>query len=345
MEPLKVALLGLRGEGSAYFSAIRSSELYELVAVGDRDAERLRRCCEATPIATYQDFRSLVVENAPRGLDAIFVALEPFESQDFLKAAAERGVPVFHKAPLARTAADARSVAGWFEKAGAPLVVARPWAFEPAYRDLAGIEELIGRVYTATVSIRTTAGADGWRGDSVRAGGGVLLNGAYEPLDLIVHLMGRPECVGAYCNRAVPPGRACSYDTEDAAQASLWFSETRTATVSAFRHAARVTQVITLAGDRGTLDLTEKKSVFEPRGRRQVQDAPRPDGLPGRAGRRRLRLTASRPQGRAHSVPRKGALRHHGRHRCGLPFRQDRHGGIARAVLTPKARYPSGPPP
>ena len=114
MKRLKVALIGLAGVGSDYLAAIRSSERFELVAVADSNPEVLRRRAEELPSRSYEDYRSLIVETAHNGLDLLFIALEPFQSIEFVELAAARGIGVFHKAPCARSVDEAGRLARRF---------------------------------------------------------------------------------------------------------------------------------------------------------------------------------------------------------------------------------------
>lgn len=266
MKRLKVALIGLSGVGTEYLSAIQSDDQFTLLAVADTDAEVLRRQTEATSLRAYQDYRSLVVETAQSGLDLLFVALEPFQSIDYLELAAARGIGVFHKAPPARTVEEARRLVRWFDEGECPLVVSRPWQFDPAFDQLRHPEDSVGRIYAGSAAVRTADGSTGWRGDSLRAGSGVLLNGAYQQVDMLVHLMGMPIFVDAQCCTAVAPGKACNYDTEDAAQLAMRFTGERIAAVTASRNAAEPFWQVTLIGERGAIDLDADRMVLRSSG-------------------------------------------------------------------------------
>jgi predicted dehydrogenase len=265
LKQLKVAVIGLSGVGAEYLSAVQSDDQFALVAVADTDAGVLRRHTEGAPFCGYTDYRSLVVETARTGLDLLVTALEPFQSVDYLGLAAERGIAVFHKAPFARSVAEGERLVHKFDAAACPLVVSRPWQFEPAFSRLHRIDNLAGRVYAATAVVRTPDDSTGWRGDSARAAAGVLLNGAYEQVDMLVHLMGVPEYVNAQCSMAVAPGKARSYDTEDAALVSMRFAGERIASIAASRNASEHTWGVTLIGEGGSVDLSPERMVLQPR--------------------------------------------------------------------------------
>lgn len=256
--------MGLAGVGADYLAAIRSDDQFDLVALADTDPQVLRRHSEGTPVRAYEDYRSLIVETAHSGLDLLFVTLEPFQSLEFVDMAAARGIGVFHKAPLARNVGEAQRLVRRFAESECPLVVSRPWQFEPAFSRLEPLTELAGHVYAVSAVAATADSPLGWRGDSVRAGGGVLLNGAYEPLDILVHLLGLPEMVYAQCGLAVPPGTPRNYDTEDAAIVSLRFRGGQIGSVTAVRGAAEASWHIILTGADRTVELRPDRIMVSP---------------------------------------------------------------------------------
>lgn len=214
MEPLKVGLLGLGRGGQLLADALLTSSWSRLVAVGSQKPERLEQFAEAHPrIALCNDFRSLIVG---QGIEALFVAVPPFTRSKYLPLAAERGVPVFMLTPPARSLEDAVTLSGRFTKARVPLVVSRAWGAEPHLQpDVLDLPRL-GRVFFARGHVTTCWEEDfDWRGDSVRAGGGVLLDRAYDMVDQVVQFMGLPGTVYASSAGMSRPGHRFLYDTED----------------------------------------------------------------------------------------------------------------------------------
>lgn len=271
MKRLKVALMGLAGVGADYLAAIRSDEQFELAAVADTDPEVLRRHTDTVAAGVFEDYRSLIVETAHTGLDLLFVALEPFQSIEFVQMAAARGIGVFHKAPCARSVREAQRLVDQFAANERPLVVSRLWQFEPAYAALNRLVEFTGHVYAATVYVQTADTPVGWRGDSVQAGGGVLLNGAYEAVDMLIHLLGLPETVYAQCGVAVAPGAHRKYDTEDTAIVVLAFGHEQTACLTALRGVAEPSWRVTFMGVEGTVEVRADGLTIIPRDGKLVE--------------------------------------------------------------------------
>ena len=122
-----------------------------------------------------------------------------------------------------------------FETAGRPLVVARWWQHDPAMRNHVLNGTITADAFAVSIVLATADRPAGWRADRGRAGGGVLLNGAYGHVDLLVHLLGTPESVYAQTHRLDFLPGASVYDTEDVAHVVLRFEGGRGAVLSAWR--------------------------------------------------------------------------------------------------------------
>ncbi|HNQ24787.1 MAG TPA: Gfo/Idh/MocA family oxidoreductase [Phycisphaerae bacterium] len=266
MNRLRTALLGLSGAGADYLQALRADEQFELVAIGDPDVELLRRVVQGTGARGYEDLRSLIVEQSREPLQALVVALEPPASPELLLIAAQRGLPVFLKPPAARTFAELAKLTAGFAAAGCPLIVARPWSAEPAFALLREPGAGVGHLCHATAQIRVPLPPlAGWAGDAARAGGGVLLHGAYELIDLLVGTLGVPAQLWAQRSLAVPPGMPRSYDTEDAVVVGMVLPGGATAALSACR-ASEVRTAhwsLRLLGSAGSLDVSPSGLLVE----------------------------------------------------------------------------------
>ena len=264
---LRAGLLGLTGVGAEYLAALRAEEQLELVAVADSDPEVVRRAVAGTGVRGYEDFRSLIVEQSHAGMQLLLMALEPHRAVEFALLAAERGLAVFLEAPPARNLEEGQRLVQGFQAAGRPLVVSRPWHFEPAFALLRDLTAQAGPVHMTAAQILVPRAVPlGWRGDSVRAGGGVLLHGSYELLDLLVQTLGVPAQVWAHCSLADAGGQARSYDTEDGLVAGLIFAHGRSASLAAARCPGLEAPQWSacFAGARATVELTPKALRVSP---------------------------------------------------------------------------------
>jgi predicted dehydrogenase len=229
---MKVGLMGLGEGGQLVAEALLASSWCNLVAVASRKSHRIDRFTEKHPnIAAYDDFRSLIVENP---LDALFVAIPPFLRGKYLTLAAEHHCPVWMLSPVARQLGEAAEIMNRFERARCPIAVARTWGLEPAMQPETIDLDRLGRFFLARGSVMTCTQEDlDWRGDSVRAGGGVLLDQGYELVDTLVKIMGLPSAVYATTKGVSRPGCRFPYDTEDTAAVVCQFAGGGVAILSA----------------------------------------------------------------------------------------------------------------
>lgn len=253
MDPVKVAVVGLSPTGERYLKILHQSEGFEVCAVADADAANRRRLDPGGRYRVYEDCRSLVLETSRAGLDVMVVALEPYQTRDILPLAADQGIAVFHSAPFARTVREGRQIVERFEGRGVPLVVAREWSHHGLPRAGSDFLNHPDHIYTVIADIEVACNALGWRGDAARAGGGVLLNGAYEVVDWLVAGLGLPEAVYAVCGFAQVPGTTRSYDTEDHVAMVLRLSGDRSVTLTVRRSERTNDRRITVVGTNGTL--------------------------------------------------------------------------------------------
>jgi len=263
MGRLKVALLGLVGDGEHYRRAIERDDLFELIAISDPDVNLLRDISERTGVRGFEDYRSLIVELSHEGLDALFIALEPHTSYEFVQMAAQAKIAVFHKPPFCRNMGEGRMLIDLFQAAGRPLVIARTWLSDAVQSMKMTLSEEVGHVQLAMAEMASVGNADGWRGDGVRAGGGVLLHGAYPQLDLLISVMGIPEEAFAQCAMFGRAGGIHKYDTEDMVTLCLRFSAHRSATLTAYRHAPQPESRIRWVGSHGVVETTSTSLVAQ----------------------------------------------------------------------------------
>lgn len=227
---LKSGILGIDGCGRALIESLLACPSIELIALADRDRDLAKDRAAELHIEAYDDYRSLIVEQP---LDALFVATPPFACHEHLKLAASRGIHVWRETPMARSVHEGADLIRAFEAAGARLAVARRWWFVTQAAALPDLDDLIGTPYAARgeASERRTDPL-GWRGNNERAGGGVLIDRAYELVDAIVKLMHLPDEVQATTARR---SGTRPYDTEDVASVTLRYQNGAMATILAHR--------------------------------------------------------------------------------------------------------------
>lgn len=250
-------MLGLADVGKTYLEVLREDPRFDLIAVGDTESDVLQSFPESATVRGYDDFRSLIVESARRGLDALIVTLEPFQTIEYLPLAEKYNIAVYHKPPFARNTEEARRLIDPFSEKNLPFVVAQLWPVEPKCARWGLWDELLGHLYSGSTHLQTTNSPSGWRGDQLRAGGGVLLNGAYEQIHFLIRRFGIPQTVFAHCCKANPAGETRNYDTEDAATVVFDFGHDCSAGVTAWRGAAKNVTQLSVTGTTGMINIRQ----------------------------------------------------------------------------------------
>ena len=225
MNILRTGIIGTGDYGDQILSELVRNEVFEIKAIADQDRERVRERAGRYEAQAYDDYRSLIVQEA---LDVLFLALPTYLSGECIQLAAKKGLHLFKQAPLGRTLPEATEWVDLMKKAHVTFHVGSPRRFAPGYlqarRRLQ--EKQIGAVYlTRAESFVRDPGPLGWRGDPTLAGGGVLLEQAYHLIDELVWNLGPPETVYSvntdWCSRrALPP-----YRTEDTCALIMKYSD------------------------------------------------------------------------------------------------------------------------
>jgi len=219
MADVSVSLMGVSGAGEPLLRALLAEPRVRVTAVADRSADVLT---EAGRLGTYElfdDYRQLVVQSQ---CDLLMITAPPFAGNDYALLAAGRGAHVWRLPPLARGFEQAAALVDAFHRTDRMLLVGTAWRVDPRYQAMVSHLDELGGLFLARAAVVTHLQDPlGWRGDSTRAGGGVLLNQAYEAVDRIVALLGLPDEVMAGASRLARTQTAQSYDTEDTASVML----------------------------------------------------------------------------------------------------------------------------
>ncbi len=268
---VKAGILGITGAGTDLLAALRSSEHIHLIALADRDGDKAKHQALALKVEGYDDYRSLVVEQP---LDVLFVSAAPFACQEHLKLAASKGIHVWRETPLARTVHEAAGLIEAFESQSVRLAVARPWRFIGMGEGVGDPGEYIGQPYGARgISLQYRLDPLGWRGDTERAGGGALIDQAYELIDAIVQWMGLPDEV--VCSTTRRTGTQ-PYDTEDIASVTLQYLNRSMASVLANRRTHPSAWSLAFDGPRGSLVIEPDQTLIRTADGKEILQ-PRPN--------------------------------------------------------------------
>lgn len=261
MSAFRIAVLGLGEAGCQWLRALRAQRGFEIVALADHERKVVAALAEASGAKLYTDYRLLLVE---QDLDGAIVALPPFIAERFLPVAAQRGIAVLKETPLARNLESAARAVRMFADVGVPLVVASRWRFEPTLATMFSRGSPIGAVHQFSATVMADPGEElGWRGDAHSAGGGVLLDAAYEVVDMIAATMGLPGDVITQFGR-LSATMLDRYDTEDTATLLCRHSLGAAATVSASWRPGPPDVQVCVVGSAGRATLSKLALTIAP---------------------------------------------------------------------------------
>ncbi len=289
-ERLPVAVVGLGAFGRRTLEALTTLDCVEVVGAADSEPERCAEVEAALDLPTYTDNRSLLAERRPR---AVYLSIPPMQAPDLIRRCAEREIHVWKELPLARNLAEGADLVRRLESAGLKLVVGTQRRFNAAYRRAFEQRDRLERVFLARAHyLFNWSPALAWRADKASAGGGALLELGYQPIDLLIRLLGLPEEVygaaagGHRIAEHAPSGEPLPpYDTDDTAAGLLTYARGCMASVVTTRFSGPVSEELTLHGRAGSLTCNSERCLLrDPDGR--ILDQVVEDAAPGDIFRR-----------------------------------------------------------
>jgi len=254
---IRFGVIGAAGIiGKTHIGAIQANpELAELVAVADVNESRLKQVADELKVKAYTDYKQLC---ADPDIDAVMIATpHPLHPEQALEAFAHGKHVLTEKAMAGRLSEGIRMVEA-AEKAGLKLGVCFQHRLSPRSRKAFELVETgkIGdllRVVCEVTAYKSqyyyNSGA--WRGTWSGEEGGVLVNQAPHPIDIMLKLTGMPKRVWAvnrtqYHDIEVEDTATAILEYPNGAQGMIHFN---TVTVPGVNRTA-------LYGTKGALELT-----------------------------------------------------------------------------------------
>jgi len=268
MTNLRAGIIGVGGYGAGILAALENIDLFSVTAIADQNRELAHDLAQRHEAASYDDYRSLIVQEP---LDVLFLALPTFMCRECLNLAAKKKLHVFKTAPLARSLPEATEWIKLFKKSQTRFQIDTPNRFAPGYLDAHQklAQKRLGQIYLAQVQLFLQFEGDfSWRGDPVLAGGGVLLEEAYNFIDLLLWNLGTPESIyslntAACSRRTLPP-----YRTEDTAVVTMKFPNGTIGNLTCSWMSAPRQENMLFCGTDGRMELTPNSlKIFDTEGK------------------------------------------------------------------------------
>jgi UDP-N-acetyl-2-amino-2-deoxyglucuronate dehydrogenase len=254
---LRVAVIGCGDISVVHTAAIAETPDAQLVAVCDRDPERLAVAAEAYAVPGFADHRTLLDQVRP---DVVHICTSHDEHARVAVDCLAAGVNVITEKPLAHTLAEGERLVAAAEQSPAKIAV----CFQNRYNTtVAALHQRLstgdlGRVLgaAATVCWHRTADyylARPWRGTWAGSGGGLLMNQAIHTVDLLQWLLGDVTAVAGHAST-----RALSdaIEVEDTAELALVHAGgARSVFYATLAYAANAPVTIDVVTEQATLRL------------------------------------------------------------------------------------------
>lgn len=203
--PLRLGLVGCGLAGSLRAGAIARLNSCRLVGVADVDPARARSVAERYAAAAEPDWRALVRRE---DVDAVIISTPPPLHVEMCVAALDSGKHVLCEKPLARSAAECRTMVEAAQRAGRVLATGFNYRFYPAVVTAKRILDS-GRIGELD-HVRSFAGHPGgsefthpWVHDAVTMGGGTLVDNGIHIVDLTRFFLGEVESVKGFTTEHV----------------------------------------------------------------------------------------------------------------------------------------------
>jgi predicted dehydrogenase len=193
--PPRLGFLGLGWIGQQRMQALRESGSATIAALVDPSERAREQASELAPEAeALPDFSALL----DQPLDGVVIATPSAMHGDQVRAALERGLPVFCQKPLARDAAETRSLVDAARAADRRLGVDLSYRSTQAMRAIAELvaKRALGEIYALDLAFHNAYGPDKpWFYDARQSGGGCLMDLGVHMIDLALWTLGFPKVI------------------------------------------------------------------------------------------------------------------------------------------------------
>ncbi len=191
---LKIGIVGCGTIADIHAQAIVQSEKLELVSVFSRTEDKARTMGEKYEVSWHTEWEAFISDSK---LDAVSICTPSGNHLDYGEKTATSGKHVIVEKPIEVTLERAKRLIRVCEENHVKLAVIYQSRFVPEIQALKRKldEQAIGKLFMGDAHIKWFRGQDyydsgAWRGTIALDGGGVLINQAIHPIDLLQWFMG-----------------------------------------------------------------------------------------------------------------------------------------------------------
>ncbi len=221
---IRSAIVGCGNIASVHAAVLSGSNDTTLCACADIIVDRARRMAETYQVPAYDNLAQMLASEKP---DVLHICTPHYLHVPMAVEAFKQGVHVFMEKPAAMDAADFSKLVSACQKSGLYTGVCFQNRYNPQVQYVKAALESgeAGRILGARAVVTWSRGEkyyteSGWRGQKALEGGGALMNQSIHTMDLLVHLLGRPQSVAASMHNRHLPG---IIEVEDTVEAFIRF--------------------------------------------------------------------------------------------------------------------------
>ncbi|MCI0498052.1 MAG: hypothetical protein L0Y36_00020 [Planctomycetales bacterium] len=236
---LKLAAIGLTDEAVELLDIAKASGLYAVAAVGDDRADRAEMCARRHECPAFGDYRQLIIQTEA---DFLLFGAPVHQCADFIRLGLQQKRHILKLCPPALNFEQLAEFYRLAHREGARFIVLQDSRFGQSFASLRQAMDnsspdqswhLISAVcHVPVLEIDPTMR---WLNDPKTAGGGVLLQNCYGPIDELVLCFGLPQRVYALTINQAPDKSQRLSLTEDTAIVAMQFTDNLVAQFCASR--------------------------------------------------------------------------------------------------------------
>jgi len=251
---LNVAIIGASsGKGQDFIEALNGRQDVKIVAcvVNENIPKNIEKLQESGVTIIKNGDVSRLISEIP--FDVAIVSLPHYLHDGVTRQLLEAKKIIIKEKPLALNETIARSYA---QKGSVPIFTTVQRSTHPIFleakKDLSLIGEPVSFKYTYTFSLPSKT--SGWRGESAKSGGGVVLDMGYHIIDVVLDFFGQPSSVEATFGYKFPEME--KQKLEDSSTLTFSYPSSLRGELILDRHAEKKEERFEIEGALGTMIIT-----------------------------------------------------------------------------------------
>ena len=222
--PLRTIVIGLGHQSlDDHLPALNDSPMFDLIAVCDTDENKAFDIGNQYHVPAHKDLDELL-DQFHGSIDVALVAVPHGSYFPIIKTLAENGIDIIKEKPFAVSFDETKKIKALVEKKQIGIRMTLQRRYNPIFQSFAQLKRRIGNVHAIEARYVMNIGKldKDWRGSSLSAGGGALIDLGYHYVDLIVWYFGLPDTV--MCNLGFDGREGQNYDVEDTAYVQFTYN-------------------------------------------------------------------------------------------------------------------------